>query len=144
MYVIQHLLSESMSIAHFAWQVTVNLMTIEQFVDWLDNTDAEVTFHGKPLGDLHDLSKRNALTTMVTYCTRRTDSICGGSCSVYNGGPTCIDAPGTNCLTANTNVGFCDHGGCGGSCNQFSTCGTHLDDNFCYTPGTNSILVGNT
>lgn len=32
---------------------------------------------------------------------------------------------------------------CGGSCNQLSTCGTQLDDGYCYTPDTQSILVGN-
>ena len=119
-----------------------NLITIEQFKDWLDNTDADITFIGKPLGDLSDLSKRNALETTVTYCTHRTDQLCGGTCVVYNGGATCIDAPGTQCLAATNNVGFCDRGGCGGSCNQFSSCGTRLDNNFCYTPGTASILVG--
>ena len=133
-----------MPIAHFAWQVTVNLITIEQFKHWLANTDADVVFHGKPIGDprLSDFYKRNALDTMVTYCNRRIDNICGGDCQVYNGGPTCIDAPGTSCLFATGNVGFCDREGCGGSCNQFSTCGTVLEGNFCDTPGTASILVG--
>ena len=112
--------------AHFAWQPEVNLVTVEQFIDWLANTDADVTFHGKPIGDLSDFSKRNALNTMVTYCTKRIDDLCGGSCQVYNGGATCIEAGGTNCLSATNNVGFCDRSGCGGSCNQFSSCGTRL------------------
>ena len=123
-----------------AWQT--NLMTVEQFKHWLATTDADVTFHGKPIGDLADFSKRNALDTMVTYCTKKIDDLCGGSCSVYNGGATCIAASGTNCLSATNNVGFCDRGNCGGSCNQFSSCGTRLENNFCYTPGTASILVG--
>ena len=131
----------SLPIAHFAWQV--NLITIEQFKRWLATTDADVTFHGKPLGDLSDISKRNALNTMVMYCNKRIDNVCGGSCSVYNGGATCIDAPGTACLSATSDVGFCDRSGCGGSCNQFSSCGTRLENNFCATPGTASILVGN-
>jgi len=122
--------------------VTVNLITVEQFRHWLANTDADVTFHGKPIGDLSYFSKRNALDTMLTYCTSRIDDICGGDCQVYNGGPTCIDAPGTSCLFATTNVGFCDRDQCGGSCNQFSTCGTVLEGGFCDTPGTASILVG--
>ena len=117
-------------------------MSMEQFKRWLENTDADVTFHGKPLGDLSDLSKRNALNTVVTYCTKRIDDLCGGSCQVYNGGATCIAASGTACLSATNNVGFCDRGSCGGSCNQFSSCGTRLQNNFCYTPGTASILVG--
>lgn len=117
-------------------------MTMEQFKDWLDNTDAEITYIGKPLGDLSDLSKRNPLDTSVTYCSGRVDNVCGGPCTVYNGGATCLNAPGTNCLFATNNVGFCDRSGCGGSCNQFSTCGTRLDNGFCATPGTASILVG--
>jgi hypothetical protein len=117
-------------------------MTIEQFKRWLATTDADVTFHGKPLGDLEDFTKRNALNTIVTYCDNKIDDLCGGACHVYNGGATCIDAPGTNCLSATNNVGFCDSGGCGGSCNQFSSCGTKLQNNFCFTPGTESILVG--
>ena len=130
----------SLPTAHFASQG--NLMTIEQFKHWLANTDAEVTFHGKPLGDLSDLHKRNALNTIVTYCSNRIDNLCGGPCTVYNGGATCLETPDTNCLSATNNVGFCDTSGCGGSCNQFSSCGTRLDNNFCYTPGTESILVG--
>ena len=126
--------------SHFASQV--NLITIEQYKHWLENTDAVVTFHGKPLGDLSSLSKRNALNTVVTYCTQRIDDICGGTCQTYNGGATCINSPGTSCLIATNNVGFCDRGGCGGSCNQFSSCGTKLQDGFCFTPGTASILVG--
>ena len=86
-----------------------------------------------------DMAKRD---TMVTYCTKRVDNVCGGSCSVYNGGPTCIDASGTSCLAATSNVAFCDKGNCGGSCNQLSTCGTSLAGGFCDTPGTKSIVVG--
>ncbi|CAA7263905.1 unnamed protein product [Cyclocybe aegerita] len=79
----------------------------------------------------------------VTYCSQRVFNVCGGACTVYNGGATCLNAPNTNCLAATNNVGFCDRAGCGGSCNQLSTCGTRLDGGFCYTPGTRSILVGN-
>ena len=105
---------------------------------WIANTDAELTFIGKPL---NPLAPRSAQDTMVTYCSHRVDNVCGGPCTVYNGGATCLTAPGTNCLAATTNVGFCDRAGCGHSCNQLSTCGTRLDNNFCFTPGTASILV---
>ena len=130
----------SLPIAHFVWQS--NLISVEQFKHWLATTDANVTFHGKPLGDLSDISKRNALDTMVTYCNTQIDNVCGGLCTVYNGGANCLSAPGTACLFATNNVGFCDSDGCGGSCNQFSSCGTRLDNGFCDTPGTASILVG--
>ncbi|PIL23598.1 hypothetical protein GSI_14911 [Ganoderma sinense ZZ0214-1] len=79
--------------------------------------------------------------TMVTYCNKRVNNVCGGSCTVYNGGAACLDAPGTNCFVATNNVGFCDRAGCGHSCHQLSTCGTRLDNGFCFTPGTQSILV---
>ncbi|KAI0739157.1 hypothetical protein C8Q80DRAFT_1222341 [Daedaleopsis nitida] len=105
---------------------------------WLATTNAELTFIGKPI---NPLAARSAQTTIVTYCSQRIDNVCGGACTVYNGNHACLNAPNTNCLSATTNVGFCDRGGCGGSCNQFSTCGTRLDNGFCFTPGTASILV---
>ena len=80
---------------------------------------------------------------IVTYCSHRTQNVCGGPCTVYNGGAACLNAPDTNCLSATANVGFCDRSGCGGSCNQLSTCGTRLEDGYCYTPGTRSINVSN-
>ncbi|KAF8900254.1 hypothetical protein CPB84DRAFT_1779177 [Gymnopilus junonius] len=123
-------------------QVAPELITIEQFKDWLESTDANITFIGEPTGDLSSLSKRNPLNTIVTYCSNRANNVCGGPCTVYNGGATCLNTPNTNCLSATNNVGFCDRSGCHGSCNQFSSCGTRLDNNFCYTPGTQSILVG--
>lgn len=119
-------------------QITTYLLTEHQFKRWLATTDADLTFHGKPI---LDLDKRDG-NTMVTYCNNRIDNICGGTCQVYNGGPTCIDAPGTKCIAATNDVGFCDRKGCGHSCHQISTCGTSLENNFCYTPGTQSILVG--
>ena len=126
-------------IAHFASQI--NLITVDQYKHWLENTDA-VTFHGKPLCDLSDLSKRNALNTIVTYCTEKIDDLCGGTCQYTMAERPAMVASGTNYLAATNNVGFYDDGGSGGSCNQFSTCGTKLQNNFCFTPGTASILVG--
>ena len=126
------------------WQV--NLITIEQFKHWLANTDSEVTFIGKPLGDLSNLSKRNALTTMVTYCTKEAENLCGGSCTVYNGGATCIEiaAPGASCLLATNDVGICTLPGCATlSCTQYSECLMRINNGYCSAPGTRSILVDN-
>ncbi|KAJ7107782.1 hypothetical protein C8R44DRAFT_319962 [Mycena epipterygia] len=120
--------------------VSFKLVTGDQFMNWLATTDANITFVGPPPGT-RALNMRQA-TTMVTYCTNRIDDICGGTCQVYNGGATCLAASGTSCIAATTNVGFCDKGGCGGSCNELSSCGTPLSNGFCDTPGTNSILVG--
>ena len=118
-------------------QPATYLVSHDEMMHWLKNTDANLTYIGKPI---NPLSPRDGTTT-VTYCTKRVGGVCGGSCSVYNGGPTCIDASGTSCLSATKNVGFCDRGGCGHSCHDLSTCGTHLDNGFCSTPGTKSILV---
>ncbi|KAJ7787220.1 hypothetical protein B0H14DRAFT_3095449 [Mycena olivaceomarginata] len=80
--------------------------------------------------------------TTVTYCATRTANLCSGPCTVYTGGATCLDAPGTACLSATSNVAFCDKSGCKGTpCNVLSSCGTKLDDGFCFTPGTKSISV---
>ncbi|KAK0494332.1 hypothetical protein EDD18DRAFT_1320803 [Armillaria luteobubalina] len=120
--------------------VSAAIWTDAEFDHWLATTDAKITYHGDATPP-NPLAPRDALTTRVTYCNRRTNSVCGGACTVYNGGATCLNAPNTVCLAATHNVGFCDRAGCGGSCNQLSTCGTHLDGGFCYTPGTRSIIV---
>ncbi|KAL1943013.1 hypothetical protein VTO73DRAFT_4684 [Trametes versicolor] len=109
-----------------------------EFAHWLATTDAELTFIGdRP----NPLAKRSAQSTIVTYCTKRVGGICGGSCSVYNGGATCLDATGTNCIAATRDVGFCDKTGCEGNCNAMSLCGTPMGNGFCATPNTQSILV---
>ncbi|ESK90757.1 hypothetical protein Moror_4079 [Moniliophthora roreri MCA 2997] len=113
----------------------VEVVSRKELLDWISTTDAELTFIGEPL------DKRAALNTMVVYCNTRTQNVCGGICTVYNGNARCLDAPGTACLRATTNVGFCSSPGCGGTCNQYSTCGTRLDGGFCFTPGTRSINV---
>ena len=95
-------------------EVPVELMSRDDMINWLRTTDADLTFVGEPIPGVNapeGLSSRDAQTTMVTYCTKRNDNVCGGSCSVYNGGPTCIDASGTSCLKATSNVGFCDRSG---------------------------------
>ncbi|RPD58869.1 hypothetical protein L226DRAFT_616610 [Lentinus tigrinus ALCF2SS1-7] len=115
-----------------------SLVTVDEFYDWLNTTDAKITFIGKPIDPNAPPSPDNVI---VTYCSDRTQNVCGGPCTVYNGGAACLYAPDTNCLSATANVGFCDHTDCGGSCNQLASCGTRLDNGFCYTPGTNSIIV---
>ncbi|KAF9468673.1 hypothetical protein BDZ94DRAFT_1232229 [Collybia nuda] len=115
------------------------LITIEEFKEWLATTDANVTFIGDPISSI---APRSAQNTIVTYCNKRSQNVCGGACTVYNGGAKCLSAPGTQCLSATQNVAFCNRGGCGGTCNQFSSCGTRMDNNFCWTPGTQSIIVG--
>ncbi|EJD50741.1 hypothetical protein AURDEDRAFT_57649, partial [Auricularia subglabra TFB-10046 SS5] len=115
------------------------IMTESEMLTWLSTTSAKLTFIGDPIPK--GVSKRVGGNVMVVYCSKRTQNVCGGPCTVYNGGATCLGAPDTNCLSATANVGFCSGSGCGGGCNQFASCGTRLDNNFCFTPGTKSIIV---
>lgn len=119
----------------------VTILTDDEMDNWLSTTAANLTYIGTAPSKRvpNTLGRRD---TTVTYCTKRVDSVCGGTCQVYTGGPTCLDASGTSCIAATADVGFCDKGSCGGSCNQFSSCGTTLENGFCDTPGTKSILVG--
>ena len=117
-------------------------VTAKQLQDWLATTDANITYIGQPGGSPSDLSKRQLPQTTVVFCTSQSGALCGGSCSMYTGGPACLAAPSTACLMATRDVSFCDGNACGGSCNQFNSCGTRLDGGFCSTPGTSSINVG--
>ncbi|KAJ2912386.1 hypothetical protein MD484_g8020, partial [Candolleomyces efflorescens] len=122
--------------------VPADVVSNAELDHWLATTDAKLTFiTDTDIDTTNPLANRAALDTRVVYCSQRTVNVCGGACTVYQGNARCLDAPNTNCLFATTNVGFCDRAGCGGSCNQFSTCGTRLDGGFCYTPGTRSINV---
>ena len=132
-------------LSHISYNIQIPsyLVPDDEFKHWLETTDANITYVGSSRDRIFSKSKRQG-SISVTYCDTRIDDICGGSCQVYDGGPTCINAPGTACISATGNVGFCDRSGCGHSCNQFSSCGTKLSNNFCSTPGTQSILVGST
>ena len=112
----------------------------EEMVRWLATTNAELTFIGEPM---NPLAPRAAPFTVVTYCTTVEDNdICGGECRVYVGGSACIDAPGTQCISATRDIGHCSGSDCSGTCNQLSTCRTPLANGFCFTPATRSFLVG--
>ncbi len=113
-------------------------MSYEQMMHWIATTDAELTFVGPPI---NPLAPRSAQNTVVTYCTNRVGSICGGTCRVHTSGATCFDAAGTNCMAATNNVGFCSGASCTGDCEQLYPCDVSMDDGFCYTPGVRSILV---
>ncbi|KAH9926251.1 uncharacterized protein BXZ73DRAFT_78757 [Epithele typhae] len=113
---------------------SARMVTDSEFLTWLATTDANITYVGPA-------TSKRAKSVTVTYCTKRSGNVCGGSCQVYSGPDTCLDASGTSCLMASADVSFCDHGGCSGSCNQLSSCGTKLSGGFCDTPGTNSIIV---
>ena len=108
--------------------------TPSDILTWLSTTDAKVTFVNGPTADVGG-------NVMVVYCSTRDGNTCGGNCTVYNGGATCLNAPNTNCLMATANVAFCSGKSCASPCNGFNSCGTRLSNNFCYTPGTNSIAV---
>ncbi|KAI0736679.1 hypothetical protein C8Q72DRAFT_791064 [Fomitopsis betulina] len=118
-------------VAFPAAEAPVTLMTQDEMMNWLKTTDATLTFIGNPIPGVNapeGLVSREALSTMLT---------------VYNGGAKCLNAPDTVCLAATNNVAFCDRKGCNGSCHDLAQCGTHLDNGYCYTPGTASIIVSN-
>ncbi|KAJ7079432.1 hypothetical protein B0H15DRAFT_933516 [Mycena belliarum] len=118
-------------------QIHSGIVSVAEMKAWLASSAANLTFVGEPVEHVG----LTPFTTTVTYCSTRTANLCSGPCTVYTGGAKCLNAPHTNCLTATSNVAFCNRAGCGGSCNVLSSCGTHLDSGFCYTPGTNSISV---
>ncbi|EJD40297.1 hypothetical protein AURDEDRAFT_34320, partial [Auricularia subglabra TFB-10046 SS5] len=115
-----------------------DILSDSQLLTWLSTTESELTYIGAPV------SRRQAGVgddVTVVYCSTRTQDVCGGPCTVYNGGATCLSAPGTNCLRGTANIGFCSSANCQPPCNQFSSCGVRLNDGFCWTPGTVSIIV---
>ncbi|KAF4569978.1 hypothetical protein EYR40_008961 [Pleurotus pulmonarius] len=117
--------------------VETSVVSDAEFDNWLRTTDANLTF----IGAKGSLTERNILNTRVTYCNRRTGSVCGGDCTVYDGGNACLNAPDTTCLMATNNVAFCSSDGCVGDCTTLKNCKKRLDGGFCYTPGTRSINV---
>ncbi|KAJ8490007.1 hypothetical protein ONZ51_g2599 [Trametes cubensis] len=114
------------------------IMSDAEMAHWLATTDAELNFVGARSSPLEPRSAQN---TFLVYCTERIGNACGGSCTVYNGGAACIDAPGTECMAASLDVGFCDKESCDGNCSSLSLCGTFLNGGYCFTPGTQSIVV---
>ncbi|KAH9474928.1 hypothetical protein JR316_0012023 [Psilocybe cubensis] len=116
------------------------IMSLEEMKAWVSALPPdEVTLVGDPFAAL---SSRAALSVTVTFCSTQSSTICTGPCTVKTvAGGTCIAAPDTNCLSATSQVTFCDRSGCGGSCNELNSCGTRLENNFCFTPGTESIGV---
>ncbi|KAL1762697.1 hypothetical protein FB107DRAFT_285149 [Schizophyllum commune] len=120
------------------------------YLHWLRTTDAEFIYIGQPvheIADLGDILTRATHTTgFVTYCNvRTTDNECGGTCTVYAGGPACVSAPHTTCYYVSSNfrnaVSACGGPGCTGGCSGYAQCATRLIDGFCYAPETQSILV---
>ena len=109
-----------------------------EMAHWLANTDAELTFIGQPP---NPLARRKEQSTTVTYCNKRVGPICGGTCTVYTGGPTCLATNNVQCLTATRDIGFCDEAECNGDCEALSECGTPLGSGFCFAPQTLSILI---
>ncbi|PBK85711.1 hypothetical protein ARMGADRAFT_1169448 [Armillaria gallica] len=115
------------------------IWTDAEFDHWLATTDAKITYYGNTSSNA--LAPRDALITTVIYCSSRISNVCGGACTVYQGGAICLPAPDTVCLGATQNIGFCDRAGCVGDCTQLTDCILWLDGGFCYTPATRSILV---
>ncbi|PBK85712.1 hypothetical protein ARMGADRAFT_1048012 [Armillaria gallica] len=115
------------------------IWTDAEFDHWLATTDAKITYYGNTSSNA--LAPRAALNTRITYCSSRIGNVCGGACTVYDGGAACLNAPDTVCLAATQNVGFCSSPGCVGDCTQLTDCIMFLEGGFCFTPDTKSILV---
>ncbi|KAG9223771.1 hypothetical protein CCMSSC00406_0004888 [Pleurotus cornucopiae] len=79
----------------FSNDVEASVANEAEFDNWLRTTDANLTFIGSarqaPVG-------RNVPATRVVYCNRR--SVCGGECTVYEGGSACLNALHISCLSA--------------------------------------------
>ncbi|KAI0644276.1 hypothetical protein C8Q79DRAFT_1012067 [Trametes meyenii] len=121
-----------------------NVLTDAEFDDWLATTDANLTF----IGDTEfrtlvnsEVDRRATTKTRVTMCDKQVGSVCGGTCTIYKGGPACVGAQGVACIAATANVGFCTLSGCNGNCSNLNTCAVPLGDGFCGTPGAASIVV---
>ncbi|KAI0372651.1 hypothetical protein BV20DRAFT_1050542 [Pilatotrama ljubarskyi] len=113
-----------------------------QFAHWLETTDAELTFIGdRP--DFTPLARRSSQNNiMVTLCSQRVGNVCGGSCTVFSGtGPSCVDIPRSQCISATDDIGYCDERACDGNCNELADCGTMLNNGFCFTFDTKSIVL---
>ncbi|SJL10939.1 uncharacterized protein ARMOST_14335 [Armillaria ostoyae] len=117
------------------------IWTDAEFDHWLATTDAKITYYGNTSSN--PLAPRAELITTVIFCSSIIGNACGGDCTVYEGGAACLNAPDTVCLAATKNVGFCSSPGCVGACTQLTNCELFLDGGFCFTPGTESIIVSN-
>ncbi|KAF4579934.1 hypothetical protein AB1N83_009953 [Pleurotus pulmonarius] len=118
------------------------IMSNKELRNWIRTTKGEFKFIGEKF-DLEDnpLESRDAQVTTVTFCSNRNGGLCNPPCTTATGAGICISAPNTNCLVATTDVRFCSSSGCRGACNSFNSCGTRLNNNFCFTPNTQSISL---
>ena len=121
------------------------IVSLAEMKAWVDTQDpSEMTLIGDPFAALRNPLSNNtdSAQVTVTFCSTKSGTVCTAPCTtVTNSGGACINAPGTECLFATSQVAFCDHSGCSGSCNEFDSCGTILTNNFCSTPGTKSIAI---
>ncbi|TEB27764.1 hypothetical protein FA13DRAFT_1765274 [Coprinellus micaceus] len=117
------------------------VMTDAQLDHWLATTDAELTFVDGADKIPSTLKDQAILATRVVYCSQRFGRTCGGKCTVYNGNAACLPAADTACLQATTNLAFCSRPDCANPCTELSACIEWLNDGFCYTPETRSIIV---
>ncbi|KAK7014358.1 hypothetical protein R3P38DRAFT_2545534 [Favolaschia claudopus] len=113
------------------------VVSVAAMKEYIATTDAELTFVGAPIGELGI----NPLLTTVTVCSTAAGNLCSGPCTVLTGSARCFETPDTACLSATTNIAFCNQAKCKGKCTPLSSCNKYLGDGFCYTPGTRSISL---
>ena len=105
---------------------------------WIDNTDAQLTFVGAPRG-----APFKPFDIQVIWCSEQRGRVCGGNCTIYTGvGDTCLLTQYTaSCLAATDNLGYCSRQECRPPCNVYRKCGDPMDNGFCSTPYTNAINI---
>ncbi|KAF7424785.1 hypothetical protein PC9H_010096 [Pleurotus ostreatus] len=130
------------SVADETGHIVPKIISIKELRNWIRTTKGEFKFIGEKF-DLEDnpLASRDTEFTTVTFCSNRDGGDCNPPCTTFSGSNACLSTPNTNCLVATTDVLFCGSPGCGGICNSFNSCGTRLNNNFCFTPSTQSIRV---
>ncbi|KAI0655647.1 hypothetical protein C8Q70DRAFT_407722 [Cubamyces menziesii] len=107
--------------------------------------------HWPPTYDnLNPLSPDSPADMTVVYCENAVGAECNTPCTLYNGpGDVCLPAAGTSCLLATVDVTFCGTRDCSGVttpgfCNtleQYCPSHTMQGGYYCFTPGTQSIIV---
>ncbi|KAH6888804.1 hypothetical protein BKA70DRAFT_1055976, partial [Coprinopsis sp. MPI-PUGE-AT-0042] len=121
------------------------LATAEDLNDWLDSSNANVTYLGNDWG-----SPRSLEEVRFIACSERTSGgTCGGRCYAFRGlqNGQCIPLPGgrtATCLAATADVGGCSDRQCTiNDCFAYATCKSPLDHRFCDVEEISSIDTQN-
>ncbi len=76
---------------------------------WVDTQDpSEMTLIGDPFAALRNPLSNNtdSVQVTVTFCSTKSGTVCTAPCTTVTSEAACINAPGTNCLFATSQVAF--------------------------------------